>query len=85
MQETLPKPSEEFRLNPGERITTCTPLWVGCDRILQELGNCHCCLGATHRVIVVTSPAGLERRAALCVHHFAEATRRFPELQQQSA
>jgi hypothetical protein len=85
MQETLPHISyQDFNLKPGERITACTPLLTGAsDRILHELGNCHRCLRATHRVIVVTSSSGLERRAALCVHHFAEAARSFPELQQQ--
>jgi hypothetical protein len=87
MQEAQPHiSSQDFSLKPGERITACTPLLTGgCDRILQELANCHHCLRTTHRVIVVTAPSGLERRAALCVHHFAEAARSFPELQRQSA
>jgi hypothetical protein len=86
MEETQPHiPSQDFNLKPGERIIRCTPpLTGGCDRILQELANCHHCLHATHRVIVVTSSSGLERRAALCAHHFAEAARNFPELQRQS-
>jgi hypothetical protein len=87
MQEAQPHiSSQDFCMKPGERITACTPLLVGgCDRILQELANCHHCLRATHRVIVVTTPSGLERRAALCLHHFAEVAISFPELQQQSA
>jgi hypothetical protein len=88
MQETQPRIfSQDFNLKPGERITACTPLLTSAsDRILHELGNCHRCLRVTHRVIVVTSSSGLERRAALCAHHFVEAERSFPELQQlQSA
>jgi hypothetical protein len=77
---------QDFSLKPGERITACAPLHTSAsDRILHELGNCHHCLCATHRVIVVTAESGLERRAALCVNHFVEAVRSFPELQQQQS
>ena len=87
MQETQPHTSfQDFSLKLGERITACTPLLTSAsDRILQELANCHHCLRATHRVIVVTSSSGLERRAALCAHHFAEVARSFPELERKSA
>ena len=87
MQETQPHiSSQDFSLKPGERITACTPLLTSAsDRILHELGHCHRCLRATHRVIVITAESGLERRAALCANHFAEAAICFPELQQQQS
>jgi hypothetical protein len=78
--------SSEFTLKPGERISDCFPLGTsGSDRVLQELANCHYCLRPTHRVIVLTSAAGLEQRASLCVGHFVAAERAFPELKRQSA
>jgi hypothetical protein len=78
--------TSEFTLKSGDRITGCFPLWTaGSDRILQEVANCNHCLRPTHRVIVVTSAVGLERRASLCVGHFAAAARAFPELKRQSA
>lgn len=79
-------PSQEFKLKPGERITGCSPLLSrGSDRIPEELVNCHQCLSPTHRVIVITASSGLQHRAYLCAHHFAEAAIAFPELQRQSA
>jgi hypothetical protein len=76
----------QFTLNPGERITGCFPLWTsGSDRMIQEVANCSYCLHPTYRVIVVTSAAGLERRAALCTSHFVAAARMFPELKKMSA
>jgi hypothetical protein len=53
--------------------------------MIQEVANCSYCLHPTYRVIVVTSAAGLERRAALCTSHFVAAARMFPELKKMSA
>jgi hypothetical protein len=79
-------PSQAFRLKPGERITACSPLLSrGSDRIFGELASCHQCLSPVHRVIVVTASSGLQHRAYLCAHHFAEAAIIFPELQWHSA
>jgi hypothetical protein len=86
MSESLQGSSSQFTLKPGERITDCSPLWTsGSDRILEELAGCNLCLRPTHRVIIVTSAAGLERRASLCAQHFLDAVKTFPELQRQSA
>jgi hypothetical protein len=82
MQETHP-PSQEFALKPGERITDCVPLTAVCDRILQELGSCHYCRHSVYRVITITTSKGLEHRAVLCEHHFADAALSFPELKSQ--
>lgn len=84
MQDILPKFSEEFRLEPGERITACAPLTFVCDRILEELADCHHCRRPVHRVVTITSSRGLERRASLCEHHFIEAAKNFPELKNGS-
>ncbi|MCU1254789.1 MAG: hypothetical protein JWM83_1088 [Candidatus Angelobacter sp.] len=76
-----PQAYSQFTLKPGERITDCSPLWTsGSDRILEEVANCNHCLRPTYRVIAVTSAAGLERRASLCVQHFVHAARTFTEL-----
>src|ERR1700681_2781646 len=76
-----PQGSSQFTLKSGERITDCSPLWTsGSDRILEEIANCNHCLRPTYRVIAVTSVAGLERRASLCVQHFVHASRTFSEL-----
>lgn len=87
MHENQPDISHQnFGVRTGERITACVPLLSSMsDRVLHELGNCHYCLRITHRVITITAESGLERRAALCVNHFAEAVRSFPELQQQQS
>lgn len=86
MHERQRESPSEFTLRPGDRITGCIPLWTaGSDRILEEVANCNHCLRPTHRVIVVTSAVGLERRASLCVGHYAAAVRAFPELKRQSA
>ena len=78
--------SSQFTLKPGERITDCSPLWTsGSDRVLEEIANCSHCLQPTYRVIVLTSAAGLERRASLCLQHFVYAARMFPELRRQPA
>jgi|GEM_PF-1671298 len=78
--------SSQFTLKPGERITDCSPLWTsGSDRVLEEIANCSHCLQPTYRVIVLTSAAGLERRASLCLQHFVYAARTFPELRRQPA
>jgi hypothetical protein len=78
--------SSQFTLKPGERITDCSPLWTsGSDRVLEEIANCSHCLQPTYRVIVITSAAGLERRASLCLQHFVYAARTFPELRRQPA
>jgi hypothetical protein len=76
----------QFTLKPGERITDCSPLWTsGSDRVLEEIAKCSYCLQPTYRVIVMTSAAGLERRASLCLQHFVHAARTFPELRRQPA
>ncbi len=76
----------EFHLKTGERITgSLLPVTSGSDRMLQEIANCAHCLRPTYKVLIVTSAAGLERRAALCVSHFAAAARLFPELKQLPA
>jgi hypothetical protein len=86
IEQNAAYPSQEFRLKPGERITACTPLLSsGSNRIFEALANCHQCLSPTHRVIVITARSGLQHRAYLCAHHFAEAAKTFPELQRQSA
>lgn len=86
MHHSQHDPDFPFSLKPGERISDCFPLWTsGCDRMLQEVANCNHCLRPTYRVIIVTSAAGLERRAALCAGHFESAARMFPELKLQSA
>jgi hypothetical protein len=73
-------------LNPGDRITDCSPLWTsGSDRVLEEIAGCNHCLQPTYRVIVVTSAAGLEWRESLCLRHFVDAAQTFPELRRQSA
>jgi len=77
---------KSFSLKPGEKITDCRLLWTsGSDRVLAELANCHHCLRPTYKVVTIVSAGGLERRAALCVGHFAAALKAFPELQRQSA
>jgi hypothetical protein len=76
----------QFALKFGERITACFPLLTsGSDRMLEELAGCNYCLHRTYRVVVVASAEGLQRRAALCVRHFTEAARIFPELKRLSA
>jgi hypothetical protein len=76
----------QFTLKLGERITDCSPLWTsGSDRVLEEIAKCSYCLQPTYRVIVMTSAAGLERRASLCLQHFVHAARTFPELRRQPA
>jgi hypothetical protein len=81
-----PQPASAFTLKPGERITDCSPLWTsGSDRVQEEIAKCSHCLQPTYRVIVITSAAGLERRASLCLQHFVYAARTFPELRRQSA
>jgi hypothetical protein len=76
--------SSQFTLKPGDRVTDCSPLWTsGSDRMLEEVANCNHCLRPTYRVVVVTSTAGLEWRASLCVQHFIHAARTFPELHRQ--
>jgi len=86
MHKTLDESTSAFSLKPGEKITACSPLWnTGCDRILEEVANCHHCLRPAFRVVTILSSSGLERRAALCVQHFAIAARIFPELHQQTA
>jgi hypothetical protein len=82
MQATLfSTPSQAFRLKPGERITGCSSLLTnGSGRILQAAMNCHQCMRSAHQVVVVTNSSGLHHHAYLCVHHFAEAARTFPEL-----
>jgi hypothetical protein len=78
--------SSQFSLKPGERIIDCSPLWTsGSDRVLEEIAKCSHCLQPTYRVIVITSAAGLERRASLCLQHFVYAARTFPELRRQPA
>jgi hypothetical protein len=80
-----PAPSR-FHMNPGDRITgSFLPDAAGCDRVFQEIANCSYCLRPTYKVLVITSAAGLERRAALCVNHFAAAAKTFPEVKQRSA
>jgi hypothetical protein len=70
-----------FALKPGEKIIGYFPLWTGgSDRIVEEIANCNHCLRPTHRVIVVTTAAGLEKRASLCMTHFVAAAREIPEL-----
>ncbi len=84
--QTLHQSTSEFGLKPGEKITACSPLWNGgCDRILEEVANCHHCLRPTFRVVTIVSSAGLERRASLCDQHFAKAARIFPELHRKTA
>lgn len=86
MHKTLDGPASEFSLKPGEKITACSPLWNGgCDRVLEEVANCHHCLQPAFRVVTIVSSSGLERRASLCVQHFAKAARIFPELHQKTA
>jgi hypothetical protein len=86
MHKTLHESTPEFSLKPGEKITACSPLWNGgCDRILEEVANCHHCLRPAFRVVTIVSSSGLERRASLCVQHFAKAARIFPELHQKTA
>ena len=86
MQDHPQQVSSGFTLRPGERITHCSPLWTsGSDRILEEIATCSHCLQPTHRVVIVTSAAGLERRESLCVKHFVYAARTFQELRRQSA
>jgi hypothetical protein len=86
MHQSRHQAPSQFTLNPGDRITGCFPLWNGgSDRVLQEIANCNHCLHPTYRVVVITSAAGLERRAALCVRHFTFAARMFPELKRLSA
>jgi hypothetical protein len=86
MHKTLDESSSEFSLKPGEKVTACSPLWSsGCDRILEEVANCHHCLRPAFRVVTILSASGLERRASLCVEHFAKAARIFPELHQKTA
>lgn len=83
-----PQPASisQFTLKLEERITDCSPLWTsGSDRVLEEIANCSYCLQPTYRVIVITSAAGLERRASLCLQHFVHAAGEFPQLRRQSA
>jgi len=76
----------QFTLSPGDRITDCSPLWTsGSDRVLEEIAGCSHCLQPTHRIVVVASAAGLERRESLCLKHFVDAARTFPELRHKSA
>lgn len=85
-QDSSESTLNQFTLKPGERVTDCSPLWTsGSDRVLEEIAGCNHCLRPTYRVIMVTSAAGLERRASLCGRHFAQAVRSFPELRQQPA
>ena len=70
-----------FSLQSSERITGCFPLWTAAsDRVLQEVANCNYCAEHTYRVVVITSAAGLEKRASLCESHYEAAARMFPEL-----
>ena len=86
MHKTLDECTSEFSLRPSEKITACSPLWnSGSDRILEEVANCHYCLQPAFRVVTILSSSGLERRASLCVQHFAKAARIFPELHQKTA
>ena len=86
MPESQQDSPSQFYLKLGERITGCFPLWTsGSDRVLQEIAGCNHCLQRTYRVITITSAEGLERRAALCVKHYAAAARVFPELKRLSA
>lgn len=80
MQQTSSTLSREFRLERGERITASSPLTAVCDRILQELAECHHCCGSVYRVVTITTAQGLERRASLCEQHFTNAASRYPEL-----
>lgn len=89
MHKTLHKTPHEstpdFSLKPGEKITMCSPLWKGgCDRILEEVANCHYCLQPAFRVVTILSSSGLEHRTSLCARHFANAARTFPELHQKT-
>ena len=86
MHETLHESTSQFSLQPGEKITACSPLWSsGSDRMLEEVANCHHCLRAAFRVVTILALSGLERRASLCEQHFAKAARIFPELHQKTA
>lgn len=78
--------NERTAIEPGERITGCSPLLGrGSDRIPEELVNCHRCLSphassdCRHGFVRIAAPC------YLCAHHLAEAARTFPELQPQSA
>jgi hypothetical protein len=85
MHKTLHESASEFSLKPGEKRTVCSPLWSsGCDRILEEVANCHHCLQPAFRVVTILCASGLQRRASLCVQHFANAARIFPELHQKT-
>jgi hypothetical protein len=86
MHKTLDQSTPEFSLKSGEKIIACSPLWNGgCDRVLEEVANCHHCLQPGFRVVTILSSSGLERRSSLCVQHFAKAARIFPELHQKTA
>jgi hypothetical protein len=86
MHKTLDASTSEFSLKSGEKVTACSPLWNGgCDRVLEEVANCHHCLQPAFRVVTILSSLGLERRASLCVQHFAKAARIFPELHKKTA
>jgi hypothetical protein len=81
-QDSNRVPESVFRLEPGERITDCSALWAASDRVVEELGKCNACEHPTFRVITITSAEKLERRTALCGHHYVAAARTFPELWQ---
>jgi hypothetical protein len=86
MDDSQSKSPSQFSLKSGEKITgCCLPSTSGSDRILEELAHCNHCLRPTYKVVVVTAGNGWERRAALCVSHFAAAVHAYPELQRQSA
>lgn len=85
MHKTLHESTSEFSLKTGEKVTACSPLWnSGCDRILEEVANRHHCLRPAFRVVTILCASGLQRRASLCVQHFANAARIFPELHQKT-
>jgi hypothetical protein len=73
-----------FRLDPGDQVTEAFALWAVSDRIAEELGKCCACDGPTFRVVMITSAAKLEKRAALCGRHFAMAAKAFTQLNSRS-
>ena len=85
MQPTFSKLSTEFRLKPGERITASSSLGAVCDRMLEELAQCHYCSDPVYRVLTIITSQGLERRASLCEQHFVKAASGYPELNVLSA
>src|SRR5947209_8606296 len=59
MHQTLNGPTSEFSLKPGDKIIVCSPLWNGgCDRVLEEVANCHYCLQPAFRVVTIVSSSG---------------------------